>query len=664
MKDKLPDDVSLDAIHTNLVAQEANNEARIRELRRYAMEGFAFVFDQAPLLLNVNSPEQPGYINDPATPYGVRFIERQSWLSEEHRHDSPLTRPVDNPAVESLLLIGSSGSVGHTASSDLDYWVCYEPERLNGRPLELFQQKLAAISDWARREHGTEANFYIINLKELAAGRITRLDEAETEGEVAPLLLLEELYRTILHVAGRPAVWQLLPTGISREKYQALSDLLTSGESAQFVDLGFPALPAPQEFLAAALWLARKSEADPFKGIMKIISILEYVESDFQMPLLCNDIKSAILKAIPAELPVDPYVLAIDRITEYGARSLTPEQLDLLRTAAALKVLGSTGSGQVFVIPKNSPKRLILEERATRWGWDEDRIMRLTNYSRWPERERLYLGGELLNMLSSVYVRISHYLISNYPGQVNPQDEELAPLAARLLARRGGLDSTIETLPSQMHRLSIASRLVIIYDPDSALWNLHALDDSAMTPSDDNLVYAAGRAIRLGAWLVHNQVLRPETIVTVGLSNAPDGLTDEHFLKIMDCFKRDFPPLELVHEDTNDLWSAGGQSKVLVVLNFEAPHEEAKLLSADYILRTGWGEMRHFYVDVTGLPSSADQYLKIAQSLLREGNARPENLVFQCPDTPLMHKSITNIRAALVAKKRHRPDEKKSRIDI
>lgn len=658
MENHLPNETALIAIHHNLMAQRANNEARIRELRRYAMPGFAAVFDWAPVLLNCNEANLPGFVDDPATPFGLRFIEKQLWIPPEQRGVAEVLRQPENPAVESLLLIGSSGSVGHTASSDLDYWVCYDPQRLQGRPLELFQRKLAAISQWARQVHDTEANFYAVDLKELAAGRISSLQEAEIEGEVAPRLLLDELYRTILHVAGRPALWQIVPPNIEREEYQSLCEFLTAGFDAPYVDLGFPARPAPQEFLAAALWLARKSEADPFKGIMKIVSILEYVE--MEAPLLCNTIKAAIFTADPARLPVDPYVLTIDAISEYGVRSLTPEQLELLRSAAALKVLGSAAEREVFVMPKNSPKRLVLEERAARWGWDANRLTELTNYSRWPERARLKLGEELLAMLSSIYVRIAHYLRANYPGEVNPQNGELAPLAARLLARRGGLDSTVESLPSQMHCLGLSAHFAVT--GREAAWHLHALAEDGAKADDNNRIYSAGRAVRVAAWLVHNELVRPDAALSLIVREGTVGSDD--FLQAVAILREKFPPWDVTHDrHAAMMWSVGGEEDTVLFLNFENPRNEA-LVSADYILRTGWGEMRHFYVDVSGAASGAEQYLKIVWSLLREGNARADKLCIVGAETPLTQKHIANIRAALAAQKRQRPDMKKSRIDI
>lgn len=638
--------------------QMANNRGRIGQLRRYATEGFAEVFNRAPFLINVNEPDQPGYVPDPQSPCGVKFIDRQSWLPEAERIE---TRPAAEPVVESLFLIGSSGSVGHNASSDLDYWVCYDPASLNGRRLKLFQRKLAGISRWARECHQTEANFYTVNLRDLLQGRLTRLDDAETEGEVAPLLLLEELYRTVLYVAGRKPVWQGLPI-TDAETYRALSRTLVEGPDSEYVDLGFPTLPEPQEVLAAALWLARKSEADPFKGILKIVALLDYAESDFTRELLCNQVKEAIFSARAEQLPVDPYIMTIDRVLDYGAARLTPVQLDLLRIASALKVIGSGGGPAAFAMPENSPKWRLLEKWAEDWGWDQGRVTRLADYSAWPQREKLALSGDLLNMLTSVYIRIARHLMTAHPGRVNPQDEELAPLAARLLARMGGLDSTVETLPSKIDRASFSENLVFCREEQGGLWHLHAVSGENEAADGDNRIYTCRRAFKAAAWLVNNSIPRAR------LKVRPEGLlAPDQLMKLMDLIAETFPPFELNHSQLDDLWSPGGRGQVLAALNFE-DQAAAELLTVDFVIRTGWGEMRHYLVDVAEEGGLADKYLKVIQAILNEcgQRVRAENMVFFEPPSSRLGRAVMNIKGGLTAaaKKRRPGGPGKSRIDM
>ncbi|MDR0882271.1 MAG: class I adenylate cyclase [Candidatus Adiutrix sp.] len=662
------DQFTSEALNVNRAAQRANNHSRIRELHSNATPGFARVFDLVPLLLNQNDPSRPGYVSDPATPFGIKFIEEQPWLPDRDPAVWPEVRPPARPVVESLFLIGSSGSVGHNSASDLDYWVCYRAEALAGARLELFQRKLAAITDWARTEHQTEAHFYLVNLADLAQGRLTRLDTAESEGEVAPLLLLEEFYRTLLFVAGRPPLWSVLPLAVKPDSYLDISRTIAADPETHYVDMGFPALPCPQEILAAALWLARKSEADPFKGILKIVALLDYVESDFNRELLCYQVKEAVLNSPADSLPVDPYIMTIERVAKFGEIRLTPEQLDLLRTASALKLMGDSGPA-FFTHPANEAKLKALTGWGQTWGWSRDRLVHLSNHRLWPERQWLNLGGELLNMLTSVYIRIAQHLLQRYPGQLNPQDEELAPLAARLLSRMGGLDCTVSTLPSQMHHSSLSSHLVLQRVREANRWDLHTVKRPGEAATADNLIGGHPRAVRMAAWLVHNHLYAPGMTLDIRQDPADSAHLDQAaMLALLGRLDEAFPPFHLGHEQLPSLWSLGGQGRILVALNFELPPDQAGLVTADFILRTGWGEMRHFFLEVSPSESSATQYLMIIQGILKECGTcpRPESLVFQAPDTPAMHRATMNIKGGMAAAARRgrNHDGRKNRIDI
>lgn len=651
-------------IKTNFILQNNNNKARIKELRRYATDGFAKVFDMVPVLLNINEPDQVGYIASPETPCGIKFIDQQLWRPKSERIRDLTTSARPRPAVESLFLMGSSGSVGHTATSDLDYWVCYDPQNINGHPLELFRQKLESLTAWARHCHQTEANFYLINMVDLLQGHFARHEGGEADGEVAPHLLLEELYRTYIYVAGRPPLWPGLPLTLDENEYQCLSVELAGDQGAQYIDLGFPAGPSPQELLAEALWLARKSEADPFKGIIKMATLLDFVESGPDQPLLCHQVKEAILAAQEHELPVDPYVKTIERVEKFGRGHLPPEQLDLLRVAAALKILGILDLNQTGVPQALTPKSTILTAWAASWGWQPARLDHLAIYNQWPQRERLALGGELLNMLANVYVRIAQYLLHHYPGQLNPQEEDLAPLAARLLSRMTGLEATVETLPAQIYQNRISQKIILYHQGGGGQWSLHAVTESEPVPRRDNLIYSAPRAARVAGWLVHNQILGPETHLAISSEPQSNTALDGRFDEMLKKLNEVFPVFNPTLADLDTLWSASGPGDVVLALNFEQPLAECgNLREVDIILRTGWGEMRHYYLLVAEHGQNADKYLQIVEKIAKETGGKQVNPVFIMAPVAEMQKAAMNIRAALTALgRRGRP--KKTRLDV
>ena len=188
-----------------------NNNGRIREMERYAAKGLMAVFKLAPILLHINHPEVPGYIDDEDLPRGVvglvdgEFHRKVMRLFPALRGEGARSLNVRQPAVESLVVMGSSGSVGHTSSSDLDYWVCLDAERLGPERIRLLRIKLNRLTEWAAARYKAEVNFYIIGLKDLAENKFSS-PEGESEGDVAPMLLKEEFYRTLVWAAG-PRAW-------------------------------------------------------------------------------------------------------------------------------------------------------------------------------------------------------------------------------------------------------------------------------------------------------------------------------------------------------------------------------------------------------------------------------------------------------------------------
>jgi adenylate cyclase len=665
-----------------LEAQERNNLARYRDLRSLATPGFLKVFNLAPTLLHHNHPDLPGYLPDPETPAGVVAFENWALQADELPIGSWTNEPVLDPVVECLVLIGSSGSVGHTVRSDLDYWVCYRPGSLSGRGLSLFKEKLQVVSQWARDEHGTEANFYLVNLEELVQGRVEHSWGEEAEGEVAPHLLMEELYRTILFVAGRFPLWCVWPPERGREEYleavRTLAPLDWSGEPPLYVDLGFPVKAEPQEYLASAMWLAYKSETDPFKGVIKLVPILEAVETDFRSPLLCDLVKSEIANNPVPLFAVDPYIITIDRVAAYCASHLSPEHLELVRSAAILKILGLTGreGDQAQRAAAVSPSKLrVLTKWIDDWAWPPDRLGNLAAYDQWTERQRLRLGNDILMMLLGVYMRISSHLMTRFPGQVNAQDEQLAPFAARILGRQRGLEATVDLLPSDLHRNSLSKRMVFQQDVLTGQWAVYNLADSyaadhgpellidALGPDSGDLIYEADRVAKAAAFLVRNSLYVPGLDVTVADSFGVDTkMLREYLDALRDCF----PPLEFYSLDTETIWQVGAKGSVLVAFNLEDPGE-IKIRTVDVVFRTGWGEMRHQWRDMANLGSEADKYLDLGATLIEAcGVAGVESLVLHPAQAETFNRAFVNVKASLMARLRPRRQSKatKSLIDL
>lgn len=637
-----------------LGAFNRNNASRVREIQRYGAYGFQQVFKLIPILLQMNHPDIPGYIEDERTPRGIYGFERSDFVALT-RQSFPSLRGelsravlISRPIVESLLLIGSSGSVGHTAASDLDYWVCFDQAKIKPQEFDFLQKKLDIISKWAFNAHSTEVNFYPVELADLASNRLQPHGE-ETEGEVAPLLLKEEFYRTVLLVLGRVPWWWAMPPGLDLKQYHKILNFLENQPQpglrpTEFINLGFPQQPVPQEYMSAALWLSRKSEADPFKGTLKMILILEQVESKFQAPLLCDMIKKAIVSAPKNELPIDPYILTIRRVLDFSEKNLDPRALGLVRLSAYYKVRGALNPSQSS---QDTRKTRLLDELTSEWGWPVNRVTHTNNYSSWPERQRLALGQRMKSLLFDLYSRIAKRLLADYPGRVTADVSNLTQLKARVLSRYSDHQAKVEDLPSSLHRKTIPKTMTLIFN--QGLWRLYGgrmeIWQTDSKESQKALIHECSRAARSAAWLNHNRLSGPS--LKLRLRPRPGPVSLEAMLGILDKLNKIFPPLDFEKLKDEGGWQYGGKGPRLVILNLEESWRESKVLSADLVYRTAWGEMRHTPLVCDPERAEAEKYLFLAEQVAESGKVVLEDVSFFVPSGAVGRKMQNNLKAAL-----------------
>ena len=116
-----------------------------------------------PLLYHVNHPLLPGYVSKDA-PYGVSGytpdaealsiiagFSRTFRIKRDKRH---------KPDIQSLFIMGSSGTLAHSEASDVDAWLCISP-RLSAEQEAVLAAKALKIDDWANAE-GLELHTFVM----------------------------------------------------------------------------------------------------------------------------------------------------------------------------------------------------------------------------------------------------------------------------------------------------------------------------------------------------------------------------------------------------------------------------------------------------------------------------------------------------------------------
>ncbi|MBW2085434.1 MAG: class I adenylate cyclase [Deltaproteobacteria bacterium] len=599
-------------------------------LLRYGVPRFRTVFQAVPTLLQINQPRVPGYVDSADTPRGIHGFDRSGFSRIELKFlkDIQIDQRqllASKPVVECLFLMGSSGSVGHTVSSDLDYWVCIDQGKISRKKQDLFRKKLDLITAWAKEKQGIEVTLFTVDLADLATNRLGHLGDEEP-GDILSLVLKEEVYRTLLHVVGRIPLWWAIPLRTYADDYRQIVKFLDQIPNPNFfpqdfIDLGFPHKPPPREYMGTALWQLHKAKADPFKAAIKTILILEQTESGLRAPLLCDQLKKKVLSSPRDEFPIDPYILMIRRVLSFCKDQLSPESLELIRTSVYFKLYSPLG---FRTVDKDSPKVCFLKELLDEWGWSQTKVKQMENYIDWPESRKLALGEGINSLLRELYTKISNRLRADFPEEVK-LDQDLATLHLQMLARYSVHEAKVEDLPSDQYRKSLPQTLTLAFEQNQ--WSIFAgLKKLEMAAPQERVIYTCNRAARAAAWLIRNRLFTPS--LKLVLRPGPRPLSRETFFALLDVLDKYFSGLDLKALSRKKTPVPQKSGPELLIINLEEPPQLDRIATAEIIYCTTWGETCHETLDLDPKADNAAQSRYLAEKVLDSENVTLDDIQF------------------------------------
>ncbi|MBS3803857.1 MAG: class I adenylate cyclase [Oleiphilaceae bacterium] len=360
------------------------------------------VLDVLPLIFHLNHPSLPGYL-DHDCPFGIAHYEpRQDVISAAQRlarsfslRDSG-NRRAD---IEALFLMGSPGSLGHSVASDLDVWLCHRPG-LAEAGIQRLERKAAKVSEWAGNL-GLEVHVFVFCADEFRQGRQRAEVNGENCGSAQHFLLLDEFYRTGIHLGGCYPLWWLIPEEHEKD-YQARARQLIDCRfirGGDYVDFGpVPAIPT-DEFLGAGVWQLYKGIDSPWKSLLKLL-LIECYARDADHGILSLAFKAAIYAGEIDPDQLDPYVLLYRRLEQWLYQVGAPERLELVRRALYLKAglplsraeaAGARWQGRLL-------HRLVAD-----WGWSEATLRELDERNGWRAEEVLIMRRTIVRELNHSY---------------------------------------------------------------------------------------------------------------------------------------------------------------------------------------------------------------------------------------------------------------------
>lgn len=387
------------------------NKARLKKAYSALNEKQGDLLTLLPLLFHANHPLLPGYVNR-ETPVGVWDYEPDAMTLNLAR---AMTRSFSyrkstrkHFAIHAIYFMGSTGTVAHSEGSDFDFWLCHDPE-LDKEQLESLRQKTQGIVRWAR-QLGLDIHFFLVNAEEYRQGKHHQLT-SEDSGTAQHNLLLDEFYRTSVLLAGQFPLWWLVPPEYedSYEGYVAemrRKRFLYAKDCIDFGGIGH--IPA-EEFFGAALWQISKGVDAPYKSILKLLLIEAYASEYPAMDMLCKQVKMAVYQNRADPERLDPYMLMLDKVSNYLAGAEEKQRLQLARRCFYYKA----GIRLSDNVKSADWRRGLLLKLVDSWGWDHTDLLLLDAAHTWKVDRVLEERQILYDALIASYQFLSDFVRRN-----------------------------------------------------------------------------------------------------------------------------------------------------------------------------------------------------------------------------------------------------------
>lgn len=578
------------------------NKARIERTISLLTDEHKPLFHVLPYLLHVNEKALPGYVSDEAAPFGLFNYTLRPDISQALEQLFPEIGDVTEFAkrawpkkrfIESVLLMGSVGTIAQDEHSDFDYWVCIDRKRFSEKMLTLLQNKLTRIEAWAEKHFGLEVHFFLSDIESVHSNDFGIAD-GESAGSAQAVFLKAEFYTTNIVVAGRAPFWWLTPTNTTDEEYDTLFKSLRKGISPDpdwVMDLGNLEKMDPTELFGAAIWQLSKAMDSPFKSVLKMAKLEVFLENIDSHQPLCNQLKQFVHKTNEASgkvEPVDPYALMFNQLVDHYTKVGEPDIVNLLQECLYIKCnaqlsIRMTEYGSNF-------KRKIMSLYVTKWGWNEAKIRRLDNIDTWSFSQHVVLSKRIHSFLIQCYRRMSKKFRHL---EHNVSSEDMTVLGRRLETYYAKKKNKIDMLRSgfgeELYCDTATIRSKRLKD-GRRHWTLYS-GDQLTAPDSEARPYKVRTDIsttHLITWCVINRIIDRRTVLLLDYDSDP--VTESDLKNLTRYAAQQFKPIKVNAIARKSLLSKSIVTDCLVVLNFESSRMKAHTDEIITVYSTSWGE--------------------------------------------------------------------------
>lgn len=491
-----------------------------------------------PLLYHVNHPLMPGYVAR-EVPAGVSAYEPDKQTISVARSFSQTFKFQSDKRYKSkihaIYMMGSTGTLAHSERSDVDLWLCHEPN-LSEQAKNLLADKAKKIDEWANGL-GLELHTFLMDADKFRSGGLTNKMDKESSGSAQHFLLLDEFYRTAILLAGRYPIWWLIPPACEFE-YSELTNLLLTKrfiKETEVIDFGSAATIPKNELVGAALWQLYKGIDSPYKSVLKILLAEVYAQEMPAHTSLSQSLKQAVYDDDLSVEDLDPYLLVYRRLEAYLLKNKEHKRLDLVRKSFYLKVAKKLSKPPAGRAP--SWQRKTLERVVKTWGWSEDKFRYLDSRHTWKVDQVIQERQVVVAELSYCYRFLSQYARGHgIDSSISSNDMNLLgrklysvfqKKAGKVEYLNPGIATDLWEENLAIHHASTQSFLADQHD-----WlvyrNLNTSSDASFEPS----LRKSSQLIELIAWLYFNQIMTQST----RMSFVP-GTSELRFLEVQSMIR-------------------------------------------------------------------------------------------------------------------------------
>lgn len=560
-----------------------------------------------PFLIHVNHPNFPGFVGNDKVPYGLNNYslrpDVQKALLQVFPHHKSLIedmKPIwpKQRFIESLLLMGSVGSIGHSSKSDFDYWVCYDKAKFDEETFELLVHKLTMIEKWAQSK-GLEVHFFPSDIASVQKNDFGSAG-LESSGTAQAIFLKAEFYTTNIIVAGKAPYWWLVSDKATDEDYQTLINNLADSENPDpswFMDLGNITRMDSDELFGAAIWQISKAMDSPFKSVLKMAKLEAFLERTEEQTPLCNKLKKRVHDGAleRGELEnIDPYALMFDQLVAFYSAMNKPEVVSLLQTC--LYVKSEAKLSRPLRESEKNFKRIIMAKYVEEWGWDKVKLERLDRIKYWGFLETAQLGKQVHAFLITCYRRISKR-IERRRQVVSVEDTTVIgrKIDTFYTKKPGKIDYFRGVFEEPLFLRAISIKADIDFNAQGAKrWRAYRGKVTDWNDKDLNklLLKVTYDPLDLMVWCVFNRIINLDTEIYSYYTCEPIKVADlKSFVEV--CIEA-FPYRPMSEFSRQELLLPCRIINCVCVINFEEKRHSKEAECIRTIYSTSWGEIYSF----------------------------------------------------------------------